>query len=327
MKKTQLLTVFLIFLLIFHISAIQEPTKAAEELPNDSSINIPVILKSLDVVYWQAIIRGVNEAAEDYGVNVQIQIPQLKYPANFEEQLNLFKNALAKKPTAIVLSALDPKALTPYLEQAKNANIPVIALDTDVDSPIVRTAVSTDNYGAGELAAHKMAELIGQNGKVAVPYFAPPTKSLLFRYEGFVNTLKENYPNIEIIQIPYTPESTSVLSGKIEAIIRETPELKGLFATAENESRDAIDAIKHLGKEGQIKVIAFDSGKKILDAIKDGTVSGAITQDPVNMGYKAVQAAIKASKGEILPTFINTGFTWYDKSNMDTPEIKSLIYE
>jgi len=327
MKKTQLLTVFLIFLLIFHISAIQEPTKAAEELPNDSSINIPVILKSLDVVYWQAIIRGVNEAAEDYGVNVQIQIPQLKYPANFEEQLNLFKNALAKKPTAIVLSALDPKALTPYLEQAKNANIPVIALDTDVDSPIVRTAVSTDNYGAGELAAHKMAELIGQNGKVAVPYFAPPTKSLLFRYEGFVNTLKENYPNMQVLPVQYSEDSRAAAAETAKSFLKTYPDVIGLFGVNGNMTEGIIDALKELNKAGSVTVIGFDSGKTITDAIREGIVAGAITQDPVGMGYKAIQTAIQASEGDTLPAFIDTGFFWYDKSNIDTPEIQKYLYE
>ena len=85
--------------------------------------------------------------------------------------------------------------------------------------------------------------------------------------------------------------------------------------------------MKELGKAGTITVIGYDSGKQQLDAIKDGTEAGAITQDPIGIGYKCVEAAVKAMKGEKLPTTIDTGFHWYDKTNIDSDDIKPLLYE
>lgn len=74
-------------------------------------------------------------------------------------------------------------------------------------------------------------------------------------------------------------------------------------------------------------VIGYDSGKQQIDAIKSGVEAGAITQDPIGIGYKAVEAAVKAIKGEQLPKVIDTGFHWYDKTNIDSDEIKPLLYE
>jgi ribose transport system substrate-binding protein len=78
---------------------------------------------------------------------------------------------------------------------------------------------------------------------------------------------------------------------------------------------------------GKIVLVGFDSGKAQTDAIRAGTMAGAITQDPVGMGAAVVDAAVKAINGQTLPTFIDTGFYWYDKSNIDDAKIKAVLYD
>ena len=56
-------------------------------------------------------------------------------------------------------------------------------------------------------------------------------------------------------------------------------------------------------------------------------MAGAITQNPVGIGYETVKAAIAAIKGEALPSTIDSGFAWYDKTNIDTPEIAAVLYD
>jgi ribose transport system substrate-binding protein len=77
----------------------------------------------------------------------------------------------------------------------------------------------------------------------------------------------------------------------------------------------------------KIIIIGYDSGKQQTDAIREGIMAGAITQNPVGIGYKTVEAAVKAIKGEKLPKIIDTGFYWYDKSNIDDPKIKAVLYD
>jgi len=74
-------------------------------------------------------------------------------------------------------------------------------------------------------------------------------------------------------------------------------------------------------------VIGFDSGKAQIDAIRDGTMAGAITQDPIRIGYETVKAAVQALEGKKLPKKIDTGFYWYDKSNIDDEKIQAVLYE
>ena len=74
-------------------------------------------------------------------------------------------------------------------------------------------------------------------------------------------------------------------------------------------------------------VVGYDSGIMQLDAIRSGVEAGAITQDPINMGYQCIEAAVNAMKGQTLPKAIDTGWHWYDKANIDDPAIAPLLYQ
>ena len=87
------------------------------------------------------------------------------------------------------------------MQQAKDANIPVVAFDSGVDSDIPVATASTDNLAAAALAADKMAELIGNEGKVALVVHDQTSRTGIDRRDGFVNRMKEAYPKIEIVAI------------------------------------------------------------------------------------------------------------------------------
>jgi ribose transport system substrate-binding protein len=91
--------------------------------------------------------------------------------------------------------------------------------------------------------------------------------------------------------------------------------------------KGVMNGVKEGGKEGKIVMIGYDSGQQLLDEIRSGVVAGAITQDPIGIGFKCVEAAVRAMKGETLPKFIDTGYHWYDKSNIDDPAIAALLYK
>jgi ribose transport system substrate-binding protein len=74
-------------------------------------------------------------------------------------------------------------------------------------------------------------------------------------------------------------------------------------------------------------VIGYDSGKAQKAAIADGSMAGAITQDPIGIGTKCIEAAVKAIAGETLPKLIDTGFKWYDKTNIGEADIAAVLYD
>ena len=154
----------------------------------------------------------------------------------------------------------------------------------------------------------------------------PVQTSTTGRRDGFVNQMKAKYPIIKVVDIQYGG-CDHLKSAEITKTMAQThPKLKGIFGSNEGSAIGAGKGIKESKKSG-ITIIGFDSGKAQKDMIKDGTIAGAITQNPVGIGYKTVEAAVKALKGEKLPKIINTGFCYYDKANMADPKIAAVLYD
>ncbi len=172
-----------------------------------------------------------------------------------------------------------------------------------------------------------MAELIGSAGEVAVIVHDQTSRTGIDRRDGFVNRIKEKYPNITIVDIQYGGGDQLKSTDLAKTIIQAHPNIKGFFGANEGSIIGVLNAVKELGKENQLVVIGYDAGKQQKDAVRSGVEAGAITQDPVGIGYRCVESAVKALKGETLPKTIDTGFHWYDKTNVDSAEMKPLLYD
>ncbi len=286
---------------------------------------IPVISKGFQHQFWQAVKLGSERAAKDFNVDITFEGPESE--AQVDKQIEMLQTAIDKKPAAICLAALDSKAVIPLLEKAKAANIPVIGFDSGVDSDIPVATAATDNIAAAGYAADKMAELIGGEGEVAVIVHDQTSRTGIDRRDGFVNRIKEKYPKISIVDVQYGGGDHLKSTDLAKAIIQAHPNLKGFFGANEGSAIGVLNAVTELKKEGQIVVIGYDAGKQQKDAVRSGVMAGAITQDPIGIGYKCVEAAVKAIKGEKVEKNIDTGFKWYDKTNIDADDIKPLLYD
>jgi ribose transport system substrate-binding protein len=286
---------------------------------------IPVISKGFQHQFWLAVKQGAEQAAQDLNVDITFEGPENE--SQVDKQIEMLQAALDKQPAAICLAALDSQAVTPLLEKAKAANIPVVGFDSGVESDIPVTTAATDNIAAAGAAADKMAELIGNEGEVAVVVHDQTSRTGIDRRDGFVNRIKEKYPNITIVDVQYGGGDHLKSTDLAKAIIQAHPNLKGFFGANEGSAIGVLNAVKELGKEGQIVVIGYDAGKQQKDAVRSGVMAGAISQDPVSIGYKCVESAVKALNGETLPEIIDTGFKWYDKTNVDAEEMKPLLYD
>jgi ribose transport system substrate-binding protein len=283
---------------------------------------IALISKGFQHQFWQAVKLGSENAAKDLNVDVTFEGPDGE--GAVDRQLDMISAALAKHPAAIGIAAIDSQATIPLLQQFKDANIPVIAFDSGVQSDIPLTSASTDNLASAALAADKMSELIGGEGKIAVVSFDQTSQTGIERRDGFVNQIKAKYPKIEIVDIEYGGGDHLKSAEITKAILQAHPDLKGIFGTNEGAAIGVGIGKKEAGSN--IVVIGYDSGKEQLDFIRDGTIAGAITQNPVGIGYETVKAAVDAINGKAVPKHIDTGFYWYDKTNIDDEKIKPNLY-
>ena len=146
------------------------------------------------------------------------------------------------------------------------------------------------------------------------------------RRDGFVDRMKAAHPQVEIVDIQYGAGDQLQSTEIAKAILTANPDLKGMFGANEGSAIGVLNAVAEMNRP-EVVVIGYDSGVQQKEAIRSGKMAGAITQNPVGIGYETVKAAVAAARGEAVPKTIDTGFYWFDKSNIDDPTIAAVLYD
>jgi ribose transport system substrate-binding protein len=285
---------------------------------------VAIVSKGFQHQFWQAVKQGAEQEAARQGVRISFEGPATE--ADIEAQVTMLTNALGRQPDAIGLAALDSRATAPLLQQARTSDIPVVAFDSGVDSDIPVTTAATDNKAAAAEAARHLAEALGGTGKVALVVHDQTSKSGTDRRDGFLEWMAANAPGIQVLEPQYGGGDQAESADITKAIIAANPDLRGVYGSNEGSAIGVLRGVAESGVTG-LTVVGFDSGAGQVAAIRSGQMLGAITQDPIGMGEQLVDAAVKAVRGEQLPPVIDTGFFWYDQSNIDSPEIQEVLYE
>ncbi|TFD22443.1 ABC transporter substrate-binding protein [Cryobacterium sp. TMS1-13-1] len=287
---------------------------------------IALVSKGFQHQFWQAVKSGAESKAAELGVTVTFDGPASE--TEVDSQLQMLQAAIDKKPDAIGYAALDPEACVSLMDAAKAANIPVVQFDAGCNSDYPLSIAKTDSLGAGALAADHMAELIGGKGEVGIVGHSQINSTGVERRDGFVDQIAAKYPDITIVDIQYGDGDHLKSADIAKAMIAGHPNLKGLYGTNEGSAIGIVNAVGELGlAPGELTVIGFDSGQAQIDAITGGLMAGAITQNPIGIGEATVQAAFDAINGKTPEKVIDTGYFWFDKTNMKDAEIAAVLYK
>lgn len=323
-----------------------------------SDIKIQVVAKGFQHDFWKAVKLGAQQAGEDLGLkeNPADNFVGPKSETDVAEQVEQIKNAINKKPDAICLAALDTAASLDPINQAMAAGIPIVGFDSGVpDAPegAVVANAATDNYAAGSMAADEMYELIkdkitdpADTVRIGVISQEANSQSIVDRTQGFLDRMVELVGEGKIaieghdkfnlkadgakvimeVGIPANVQDAECVT--VAQKILGKKDLVAVYGSNEFANKNIITANQNLNVLGKDKVIAvgFDSGKLQLDAVRSGVYAGAITQNPVQIGYKAVELAVKAAAGEPVED-VDTGCLYYTAENMDSEEIAPCLYE
>ena len=332
----------------------EQKTEAAEKTVDGEAMKINVIAKGFQHQFWKAVEKGAMQAGKDLNAEVSFQGPDNE--SAIAQQVEYLDAAIAQKPTAICLAALDTKACIGSIQNAMDKNIPIIGFDPGVpDAPegAIKANASTNNYEAGKLAAKETYALIkdkveGATDVVRIGVVAQESnsQSIVERTKGFVEAMTEligaDKVSVEghdslkneksgakvIIDVGIPAEVKDADGAAVASAILEKSDLIAIYGSNEFAANAIITANEGLDKIGEGKVVAvgFDAGSKQLQAIRDGLFAGSVTQDPVQIGYKAVELAVKAAKGESVSD-VDTGALWYNKDNMADEKIAPCLYE
>jgi ribose transport system substrate-binding protein len=302
----------------------------------DKTLKIELISKGETHQFWQAVKKGAEQQAAKMNATIHFQGPANE--TMIDKQLEMLDAAIALKPDAIGYAALGTTQSVTHLQAANKAGIPVYMFDTAASCPGALGTASdcalgvayTDSKAAGKLAADKMAALVGSAGKVLVVGHSQTNQTGIDRRDGFINQMKSKYKGLKLLTTQYAEGGDALKAQEIvSAALVANPDLKGIYATNEGISIGAGQAFKAAKlANGKVKLIGFDSGKQQIANIKSGLQSGAITQNPIGIGAKTVEALVNYVRNKTVPkTLIDTGFYYYDKKNIAAPEIVADLYE
>lgn len=284
---------------------------------------IAVIPKGTTHSFWNSVLAGAQKAAKDNDVEIFWAGPDRE--GDREKQIQIVEDFIVKRVAGIVLAPTDAAALVPVIERAAVAKIPVVIIDSDVGTDKRVSFVATDNYAGGSVAAKHMAKLLGGKGKVAVIKYMAGSASTTARENGFIETLRKEFPDIVLVEDRYGMDTVETALSAAEDVLTRHKELDGVFASNESTSRGALRALESQGRTGSVKMIGFDAADSLLKGLEAGHIDALVVQNPQAMGYKGVGKVVAAIKGESVEGRIATEVELVTRDRLNSPEIRALI--
>ena len=285
---------------------------------------IAVIPKGTTHEFWKSVHAGAAKEAGDVKV-------LWKGPLREDEtagQIQVVQDFIAQGVDGICLAPLDSRALIRPASEAVESDIPVVIFDSALgDESQIVSYVATDNFRGGQLAADSLAHAMGGEGDVILLRYKEGSESTEQREEGFLSTLKEKHPKVNIlVENEYagtTPASAHAKASQLLQKHRDT--VDGIFAVCEPNADGTLGALRDSDLAGKVKFVAFDPSPALIAGMKDGHVHGIVLQDPVMMGYEAVKTMHAKLTGGTPEKRVQTGEHVATPENMDTPEMQKLL--
>ena len=313
-RKLFLRVIFLIIVLFFNVSCSNKKSQ---------KLRILVTPKAVVHSFWVSVKVGADSAGKELGVEVIWKGPPSE--TNVDNQIAIIEDYINQRVDAIVLAATDSKALVPVVNHAISKNIPVITIDSGIDSDIPASFIATDNILGANLAARALVNLIGGKGKVACIPFVPGSATSMWRESGFVEEIKK-YKDVELTTIQYSQSDVATAMTVTEDILTAFPDIKGIFTANEAGAIGASQALLSRGLAGKVKLVAFDAAENEIEALKKNIIQALVVQNPFKMGYLGVKSAVDVIQGKEVPKRIDTGVSIVTLENLYTEEIQKLLY-
>jgi ribose transport system substrate-binding protein len=281
------------------------------------------IPKATNSTFWLAVKRGAEKAGEELGY--EILYVGVQEQTNIAGQVNLVNDMVVRKVDGILIAATDAKALAPAVEKAIDSGVPVITLDSGVDSDAPYAYIATDNIGAAKMAAEALAKLIDGKGKVGDIGITAGSQTGREREDGLLEGMKA-YPDIEVLPVQYCGCDPAKALNIATDMYTGNQDIAGYFGACDGGGTGAGQLVKQKGLKGKVHVVSFDTSPEELQLFKDGYIDALIVQDPFQMGYRGVYAMDKVLKGEkVEPRVVEIPAQVVTMENFNDPAIQELL--
>lgn len=293
---------------------------------HDNSERYILVTVNTRLPYWKTAASGLAKAAAQYGVKMDVRGPETYDPAAEAQEL---RGAIALKPAGLLVSVSDRSLMGPAIDEAVNAGIPVLTIDSDAPESKRLYFIGTNNMQAGVLGGKRLAEKLHGKGNV-VFYSMPQQPNLEERLRGYKDVF-EDYPGIQIVEVfNIKGDSGNAFDRTMHYLTDKSLRRVDAFVCLESSAgRDVAEALRRQHASDRI-VIAMDVDDDTLTGIKQGFIDATVTEKPFTMAFYGLKALddihhypadLKRSYApnsfSPFPTFVDTGSTLVDKSNVD----------
>jgi ribose transport system substrate-binding protein len=316
MKKT--LAVFTSATLLLGLTA----CSGSRHEPTEKYYLVAVTTK---LTYWQAAAAGMIQAAHGLGVAAEMVGPD-NYDTKAEA--DAFRDAVAHKPSGILVSAADPTVMKDPIDAAIAQGIPVITIDADAPASKRLTFVGTNNYQAGLMGGRVLVEQMHGKGDIVV-FTMPGQLNLDERLQGY-KTVLADHPQMKIVRVVNVQGSPTIAFDTTQEIIKGKSVPDGYVCLVSTSCQEVADVLDREKVEGKV-LVGMDTDDNTLSWIQKGKIAATIAQKPYTMAhfgtlvldmlhhYKlpSLEGNWAQDTRSPLPVFIDTGATLIDKGNVD----------
>jgi ribose transport system substrate-binding protein len=305
-------------------SSPKEDQSSGTTITETSKLKIAVIPKGSTHSFWKSIHAGAAKAAQEKGVEIIWQGPQKE--DDRQMQIQVVQNFISRGVDGIVLAPLDDRSLATPVSSAVKRNIPVVIIDSGLQSEDYSSFVATDNKQGGKLCAKRLAELLNGKGKVIMLRYQEGSASTAEREAGFLEGMKEYAQNIELISTnQYAGATMEKAFQASQNLLNRFAEVDGIYCPNESSTQGMLRALQTSGRAKKVKFVGFDSNDALIAGINNGEVHGLAVQNPFKMGYEGVLTVVAVLKKEPYEKKIDTGVMLVTADNISTPEVKELL--
>lgn len=287
-----------------------------------------LIATNVNLPYWQNAKAGFDRAAKEYGVSADME-----GPATFDPQAEVkdFRDAVAKKPAGILVSVANAALMTPEIDAAIAAGVPVITIDSDSPDSKRLFFIGTNNLAAGRLGGQRVAAQLSEKGNV-VFFTMPGQPNLDERLKGYKDAFA-GYPGIKIVDVfDMKGDSGTAMDKAAQYLGQSGPTKVDAFICLEaSAGKDVGLAFQRAHAAGRL-LVAMDVDEDTLKMVKDGTIDSTLSQKPYTMALLGLQAldhihhyppkSLQANNSldpfAPVPSFVDTGVTLIDMDNVNT---------
>jgi ribose transport system substrate-binding protein len=244
--------------------------------------------------FFQPLIKGAEAGLKTGNPAVSVTVVGADY--DFNKQASQIENFVSSGSKIIMLNAVDPVAVKPFVDKAKAAGIVVAAMD--VSAVDVDLAVMTNNVQAGEIACADLANRLHGKGDVAI-INGPPTSSIVDRVNGCKRAFGK-FPGIKILSDNQDGKASREGGlAVMQALLTRFPKIDAVFGANDPTAIGADLAARQLHRQEMI-IAGVDGSPDIVTALKspDSRIVASSSQNPYGMAKQAAEEAVALLKGE-----------------------------